>query len=108
MEHLFASSLTFRNQLVSIAEKLDDEQLDIIPENFHNNIRWNIAHLIVTPCLLTYHKVGSQSPLLSTQFIDSVKKGTNPEDFSVNEDFSKKQISIKLWQYIGKYSLESF
>jgi hypothetical protein len=89
MEHLFATSLAFRNQLVSIVDKLDDEQLDFIPENFTNNIRWNIAHLIVTPCLLTYHKVGSKSPLLSDEFINSVKKGTNPDDLSVNEDFGK-------------------
>jgi hypothetical protein len=92
MDQLFATGLAYRHQLVTTLEKLDDDQLDIIPENFHNSIRWNIAHLIVTPCLLTYHMVGQTSPLLSSEFISSAKKGTDQEDFSMNEDFGKKHL----------------
>jgi hypothetical protein len=46
----------------------------------------------VTPGLLTYRLVGKDIPLLSEEFIDSCKKGSQPDDFSLNEDYSKKHL----------------
>jgi hypothetical protein len=92
MDHLFSTALTFRNMLVSGIDKMDDELLDLTPEGYNNNIRWNLAHLVVTPGLLTYRLVGKDIPLLSVEFIDSCKKGSQPDDFSLNEDYSKKHL----------------
>lgn len=102
MEHLFSTALTFRQFLVTKLEKLDNEQLDTIPEGFNNNIRWNIAHLIVTPHLLTYNMVGQKNSLLSDDFINSAKKGSNPDSFSMNEDFGIKHLSETLIEVIKK------
>ena len=102
MEHLFSTALTIRQFLVTKLEKLDNEQLDTIPEGFNNNIRWNIAHLIVTPHLLTYNMVGQKNSLLSDDFINSAKKGSNPDSFSMNEDFGIKHLSETLIEVIKK------
>ena len=40
------------------------EQLALIPEGFHNNILWNIAHCVVTQQLLCYKLAGVQPPCL--------------------------------------------
>lgn len=92
MDYLFTTSLAFRQLLVGAIEKMDDETLDAIPEGHNNNIRWNIAHIIVTPGLLTYRLAGKEIPLLSEEFIDSCKKGSNPDELSLNEDYSKNHL----------------
>ena len=46
----------------------------------------------MTQPLLTYKLAGIEIPHLSNEFIDSAKKGSNPEDFSLNEDFSAKHL----------------
>lgn len=93
MEHLFQTALTFRGALVKLVENLDDEMLDSVPQNFNNNIRWNLAHLIVTPALLTYQLVGTNSPLIGPEFISSAKKGTNHENFNLGEEYGIKHLS---------------
>lgn len=93
MDALFETALTFRQHLLLQLEKIDDDQLDVIPEGFSNSIRWNLAHLVVTPGLLTYRLAGEEVPLISTEFIDSAKKGSCPDDLSLNEDFGFKHLS---------------
>jgi|SaaInlStandDraft_1057018.scaffolds.fasta_scaffold14000_2 hypothetical protein len=92
MEALFSTCLTFREALIKKVGNLDDDALDFIPEGFNNSIRWNLAHLVATPCLLTYRMTGQEPPLISGDFIDSAKKGTNPNDFSLIEDFGIKHL----------------
>jgi hypothetical protein len=87
MDHLFAPNLAFRQNLVQKLEALDPELIDIVPEGYNNNIRWHVAHLVVTPALLTYRLAGVEIPLISQGFIESAKKGSNHDDFSLNEDF---------------------
>ena len=92
MDFLFQTALTYRSHLISQVKELSDEQWDATPEGFSSSIRWNIAHLVVTPSLLTYGLTGSTSPLLSEDFINSACKGTTVESFSLNEDFGKKHL----------------
>ena len=54
------------------------EQLALIPEGFHNNILWNIAHCVVTQQLLCYKLAGVQ-PHVSEELINTYKKGTYPD-----------------------------
>lgn len=88
MESLFQTALAFRQHLVTQIEKMDEDLFNVIPEGHNNNIRWHLAHLVVTQPLLTYKLAGMEIPHLSSEFIDSARKGSNPEDFSLNEDFS--------------------
>lgn len=54
------------------------EQLNKIPQDFNNNIFWNIAHSVATQQLLTYGLSGL-TPEVSMTFINLYKKGTKPE-----------------------------
>ena len=45
-----------RLKLLAYLEKATPEQLALIPEGFHNNVLWNIAHCVVTQQLLCYEK----------------------------------------------------
>ena len=92
MGFLFCTALAYRQMLVNSIDKMDDEILDIIPEGFNNNIRWNLAHLVVTPGILTYRLMGREIPFISEEFVNSAKKGSNPDSFSLNEDFGKKHL----------------
>ena len=56
--------------------------------------------MIVTQPLLTYRLAGMEIPHLSLEFIDSAKKGSNPEDFSLNEDYSTKHLCELLLEVI--------
>ena len=66
-----------RLKLLAYLEKATPEQLALIPEGFHNNVLWNIAHCVVTQQLLCYEKAGL-TPLVSKDLIDKYKKGTYP------------------------------
>ena len=92
MDFLFCTVLAYRQMLVNAITQMNDDVLDIVPDGFSNNIRWNLAHMVVTPGLLTYRLMGRELPFLSEEFINSAKKGTNPDNFSLNEDFGKKHL----------------
>jgi hypothetical protein len=92
MDCLFLPTLAFRQVLVQKLQAMDEDLLDHVPEGYNNNIRWHAAHLVVTPSLLTYRLAGVETPLISQGFIDSAKKGSNHDDFSLNEDFGINHI----------------
>lgn len=92
MDCLFQTALIFRSNLVALLNDADDDILDTVPEAFNNTIRWQVAHLIASPYLLTYKKVKMEHAFISDTFAESVKKGTNQEDFALSEDYDKKHL----------------
>lgn len=72
------------------------------------SIRWHVAHMVATPALMTYELADESSPLLSQDFLQSVKRGTNQENFSLNEDYGIKHLveflveTVKQLQRDGK------
>ena len=58
-----------------LLESLSLEQLNTVPNNFRNNIFWNIKHVVVTQQLLVYNL--SELPMaLSKEEVDSYRKGS--------------------------------
>lgn len=47
-----------RRRMLEIAAGLTPEQLRRIPPHFHNNILWNLGHVVVTQQILCYQKSG--------------------------------------------------
>lgn len=61
------------------------EQLNTVPKGFKNSIYWNIAHVVVTQQLLVYHL--SKLPMLvSNQFVETFRKGTQTEFDATKEN----------------------
>ncbi len=67
-----------RNNILKDIEGLSLEQWNVIPTGFHNNIVWNIAHLVATQQLLVYGLSGT-SFVVGQDLIDAYRKGTKPE-----------------------------
>ncbi len=78
MNWAFDISLKNRAFLKSLIENLSLEELNRIPENFNNNIIWNIAHTIAVQQSLVY-KLSGLPAIISEDMIATFKKGTKPE-----------------------------
>lgn len=44
-EVLFTQLGTYREETLRLVEGVSEEEAEIIPEGFHNNIRWNLGHI---------------------------------------------------------------
>lgn len=78
MNYSFVICSKNRAQFGKFLSGYTPEQLNKIPQGFNNNILWNIGHSIATQQLLTYGLSGLTPPL-SLDFINTYKKGTQPE-----------------------------
>ncbi len=74
-----------RKCILAIAEGLNQEQLNTIPQGFNNNIAWNIGHTIVTQQLLVY-KLSGLPCLISDQTIANYGKGSTANTEMTTED----------------------
>ena len=66
-----------RQYIFKNIETLSIEQLNKIPDDFKNNIIWNIAHLVVTQQLLCY-KLSGLKCAVSEEMIEKFQNGTAP------------------------------
>ena len=77
MTKAFDLHKAIRARLLRFLDEATPEQLAFIPEGFHNNILWNIAHCVVTQQLLCYKLVGVQ-PHVSEELIKHLQEGYLP------------------------------
>ena len=66
-----------RQRFLDLIEGLEQEQLEMIPQGFSNNILWNFGHVIATQQLLCYGRSNVAMPI-AQEFIDLYRKGTAP------------------------------
>lgn len=74
-----------RGFLNKYLENLSLEQLNTIPNDYNNNVIWNIGHIIVTEQLLVY-KLSGLPMLVSDCLINKYMKGTKPESNATQQD----------------------
>ncbi len=86
MEKLFDITEKLHSNLHKIITTSTNEFLFAIPENFNNNIFWNISHVLVTQQLLVY-KLSKLQTRLDWALVKKYSKGTFPE-----KDVSKEEI----------------
>lgn len=46
-EVLFEQLNTYRSELLEMVAEVSETEVDIIPQGFNNNIRWNLGHIYV-------------------------------------------------------------
>ena len=78
MNPAIASLQKTRAFVRQITDSLTDEELNIIPAGFSNNIVWNMAHLIAAEQGICYIRGGAQ-PFMPAEFIAAYTRGTKPE-----------------------------
>jgi hypothetical protein len=74
-----------REKMRAVAQDLTPDQLLRIPAGFHNNILWNIGHVIVAQQVLCYKNSGL--PMRIPSYLPPLfAKGTRPSDWTVKID----------------------
>jgi len=87
-----------RKCILSIANSLSQEQLNTIPENYNNNIAWNIGHTLVTQQLLIY-KLSGLPCLIPDETIAKYAKGSTATEITSDE---MKQLTGQLLSLADK------
>ncbi|MFS0784323.1 DinB family protein [Bacillus sp. 1P06AnD] len=54
-EVLFNQLNDYRSQVINLLSSVSEEQADVIPAGFHNNIRWNAGHIYLDQYLWIQH-----------------------------------------------------
>lgn len=84
----------FRKYLLAKIDSFSAEELNYIPENFNNNIIWNLGHLNAVLQALCYRNSGLPIPLEEKYFYPFLP-GTKPSDF-----IDENEINIIKQQFI--------
>ncbi|KGM46141.1 DinB family protein [Neobacillus niacini] len=80
-EVLFTQLESYRSYILGVVENVTEEEAEIIPKGFNNNIRWNLGHIYLDQYLwiqaVTKEKAG-----VPEQFQAWFGYGTSPADFT--------------------------
>ncbi|HWO76669.1 MAG TPA: DinB family protein [Bacillus sp. (in: firmicutes)] len=44
-EILFTQLETYRSYILDVLDSISEEEAEVVPQGFHNNIRWNMGHI---------------------------------------------------------------
>jgi uncharacterized damage-inducible protein DinB len=79
-EVLFTQLVSYRSEVLGVLKDVSEEQADIIPAGFKNNIRWNLGHIYLDQYLwiqaVTKEKAG-----VPEQFQSWFGYGSSPDSF---------------------------
>ncbi|HEA29776.1 MAG TPA: DinB family protein [Leeuwenhoekiella sp.] len=85
MEYTLGITLKNHEILTGYLEDYSLEELNAIPDDFNNNIFWNIAHTLAHQQMYMYVFSG-ETPLISEEWITNYKKGTKPNKNANSDD----------------------
>lgn len=78
MEESFKVTRVSRQIYADFLNKYTLEQLNKVPDQFSNNLIWNIGHIVVSQQMLVYMGSGN-APMISKEMINLYMRGTKPE-----------------------------
>ncbi|RLL44898.1 DinB family protein [Oceanobacillus piezotolerans] len=79
-EVLFKQLNTYRKEIIDAVENISEEQADIIPKGFRNNIRWNLGHVYLDQYLWMEAITKEKQPI-QKEFSSWFGFGTTPANF---------------------------
>ncbi|MFP7288765.1 DinB family protein [Shouchella clausii] len=80
-EVLFEQLNTYRSELLNMVEDVTEEEAEIVPRGFNNNIRWNLGHVILDQYLWIRVLTKEDMPI-SLAFNQWFGYGTDPSHFT--------------------------
>ena len=86
MEKSFEIIKGGRSFITNLIGEFSIDELNIIPEGFHNNLIWNFGHIISVQQGLCYLSSGEQ-PVVESDLISKYKSGTKPEGIVNVEEY---------------------
>jgi hypothetical protein len=66
-----------RLHVLSVISELTVEQLNKVPEEFNNNIIWNLAHMVAAQQGICYKRSGLNA-VVTDEFFEAYRPGTKP------------------------------
>lgn len=82
-EILLSQMRTYRMELLQLAKSFTEEEADIIPQGFRNNLRWNLGHVFLDQFLWIQALTKEEAPI-PNGFKNWFSYGTTPTDFTAN------------------------
>lgn len=114
---LFDQMKLIRKMTLHEFKHVTEEQADVIPEGFRNNIRWNLGHIYVVQHALLHHYGGIELEM-DKRFQQYFSPNTSPDDWegtppSLNEIKEKlekqvEEIEVALKGKLGDTAKEPF
>jgi uncharacterized damage-inducible protein DinB len=80
-QSLFKQLEFIRNVTIQAAQGMTEQSLDLVPEGFNNNVRWNLGHIYLVQEKFAFHFAG-EPMLLPPGFERLFAKGTKPADWN--------------------------
>ncbi|OAB44448.1 hypothetical protein PGLA_07275 [Paenibacillus glacialis] len=94
MDQIVIKQLEFVRQItINAVKEMSEETLDIIPEGFNNNVRWNLGHIYLIQEIFAFHFSG-EPVQIPENFKRLFAKGTKPADW--NEEPPTLEVLLEL------------
>lgn len=77
---LFHTIVTVRGLTENLLNQIPEQIVDIIPDGFNNNIRWNFGHIAVIQEKLAFEALGEELGL-PYEFVTYFAAGTSPNNW---------------------------
>lgn len=87
MGNTFDIIRTTRNNFLKLTEGLSEEQLNLVPAGFNNNIAWNLGHIVVIQQMLCYVRMGFESKIAQPD-MKRFGKGSKPDQLITKEEIA--------------------
>ncbi|MBO8170263.1 MAG: DinB family protein [Bacillaceae bacterium] len=81
MNPLFQQLEIVRGNTLNMLENTTEEQANVIPEGYRNNIRWNLGHILTIQEQLVFYMSG-ESLQIPEHYVSYFAKDTSPADWS--------------------------
>ncbi|WP_106767564.1 DinB family protein [Paenibacillus faecalis] len=92
-EVLFKQLNTYRSELLELVDDISEEEAEITPKGFNNNIRWNLGHVILDQ-YLWIRVLTKDDPPIPMAYNQWFGYGTNPSHFTDETPSFSELISL--------------
>lgn len=92
-EVLFKQLNTYRSELLELVDDISEEEAEITPKGFNNNIRWNLGHVILDQ-YLWIQVLTKDDPPIPMAYNQWFGYGTNPSHFTDETPSFSELISL--------------
>lgn len=82
-EVLFTQLEAYRKETLDLVEDVSEEEAEVIPSGFNNNIRWNLGHIYLDQ-YLWIGAVTKEKTTIDPEYNNWFGFGTSPRNFSDN------------------------
>lgn len=77
---LFKQLAFVREVTLQLVKDVSEQEADVVPDGFNNNIRWNLGHIYLVQEVFAFARAG-EIPKIPDGFVEWFNMGTKPADW---------------------------